>query len=135
MVAELESALNMKNTKIAQLSYRLLIAAVVLCLCTFCLQAQQPLSHAKGKITGRIIDSISGKPVEYATISLVVQEKDKKDKVVNGTTSDDRGIFKLKEMEDGTYKMFIYFMGYQTAVRNNIVIGKTITTVALGDIK
>ncbi len=95
-------------------------------------KAQQNSNNANGKILGRIIDSTSGKPVEYATISLLIQENGK---IVNGITTDDKGVFKLVGVEDGIYKMLIYFVGYKTGIKTNIIVSKANSTIVLGDIK
>ena len=94
--------------------------------------AQQPEIKASGKINGRVIDSISGKAVEYATISLMLQENDK---VINGTTTDENGLFKLNNIADGTYKMLIYFVGYKTGTRSSIIINQNNASISLGNIK
>jgi outer membrane receptor protein involved in Fe transport len=94
--------------------------------------AQQPDSKASGKISGRIIDSLTGKGVEYATISLLLQEENK---VVNGTTTDDKGVFNLNGIRDGKYKMLIYFVGYKTGTKTDIIIDKTNSSISLGNIK
>ena len=85
------------------------------------MQAQKSANHADGSITGSVIDSVSSKPMEYATISLINLADNK---VVNGATTDHKGEFELKGTGDGTYKMLIYFIGYQTLTKNNIVINK-----------
>ena len=67
--------------------------------------------RAGGKITGRIIDSSSKLPLEYATITLYVHGKDKP---VNGTTSDSAGNFTLSAVPSGTTliitRMFMRFV-------------------------
>ncbi len=98
----------------------------------FLLSAQQSDNKGGGKINGRIIDSLTGKGVEYATISLQTQEENK---VVNGTTTDDKGLFKLTGIADGRYKMLIYFVGYKTTTKADIVVDKNNASLALGDIK
>jgi len=115
--------------------YKKTTFGILFLLFTFYINAQQVEINAKGKIYGRVIDSTTGKPVEYATISLMVREKDKKDKAVNGSTTDEKGVFKLNNIADGTYILFVYFIGYQTGIKNNIVVTKTNSTLSLGDIK
>jgi ferric enterobactin receptor len=105
---------------------------IFLFLFAFSSQAQPPETNASGKITGRIIDSVSAQPIEYATISLLKKEENK---VINGTTTDSKGVFKLTDVAEGTYKMLIYFIGYQTGVKNTIVISKSNSNIALGNIK
>lgn len=84
-----------------------------------------------GKITGRVIDSMSNQPIEYATIGLYLQGDNK---VVNGTTSDSRGIFKITKVPKGIYKMSVNFIGYGTNEKTNIVISKESSNLVLGDI-
>ncbi len=97
------------------------------------LQAQQKDRENKGigKISGIVIDSASKQPVEYATISLLKQENDK---VIDGTTTDAKGVFKLNKVEEGTYKILIYFIGYQTFTKSNLVISKENPEVSLGQL-
>ena len=94
--------------------------------------AQQVENKPSGKISGKIIDSISGKPVEYATISLLLQEENK---VVNGTTTDDKGFFKLSDIANGKYKMLVYFVGYKTATKTDLVIDKSNSMLSVGMVK
>jgi outer membrane receptor protein involved in Fe transport len=91
----------------------------------------QNANKTAGKISGRIIDSLSGQPVEYAAISLLLQANNK---VVNGATSDSKGVFKMTDVAGGSYKMLIEFIGYKRYEKNNIVVSKENPEVALGDI-
>ena len=94
--------------------------------------AQQAEDKVNGKISGRIIDSLTGRPVEYATISLMLQEENK---VVNGTTTDDKGVFKLDGIANGKYKMLVYFVGYKTGIKTDIVIDKSNSSISIENIK
>ncbi len=94
--------------------------------------AQHNAENAPGKITGRVVDSLSGAPVEYASISLQVQGDTK---VVNGATTDDKGQFELNNIAEGTYKVLVYFIGYKTGAINKVVIGKSAPVVALGNVR
>jgi ferric enterobactin receptor len=118
------------------LQFRFFFRKVVLLLLLLAagsgLRAQQITERGNGKISGRIIDSLSGKPVEYSTISLINEESSK---IVTGTTADDNGLFKLTELAYGSYKMEVYFIGYKTGVKKNIKISKTNAAITLGDFK
>ena len=94
--------------------------------------ATQNENNEKGKISGRMIDSISGQPIEYATIGLFTQVGNK---VVNGATTNDKGIFKMTNVAEGTYKFVVDFIGYKKCEKNNVVISKKNKNVFLGDIK
>ncbi|SKB51359.1 outer membrane beta-barrel family protein [Dyadobacter psychrophilus] len=59
-------------------------------------------------IKGYVIDSVSKKPVEYATISILDAEK----KVVALTYSDENGLFKSADISTGTYFLNLSFVGY-----------------------
>lgn len=66
-----------------------------------------------GKITAVILDSISKKPIDYATISLI---RVKDNKSVNGAVTDERGRLSLSNVTPDQYKLSIGFMGYKTKV-------------------
>ena len=88
---------------------------VILCLFSLWLSAQQTtVSSANGKITGQIIDSVTGQPVEYASISLSTQDVDKE---INGMMTDDKGAFELTNIADGTYKLSIFSIGYKQGLK------------------
>ena len=60
-------------------------------------------------IKGTIIDSISRKPIEFATISILDSAK----KVVALTYSDENGIFKSGDVKLGSFFLNLSFVGYQ----------------------
>jgi len=108
------------------------ILSILFLALAFTLSAQQKEIKGIGKITGRVIDSASGKPVEYATVGLVLVAGNK---VVNGTVTDDKGFFKLTNISEGTYKVTISFIGYKSETHTNISITKTNPVALLGNIK
>tara|TARA_Y100000385_G_C13091562_1_gene639034 strand:- start:105 stop:2594 length:2490 start_codon:yes stop_codon:yes gene_type:complete len=63
----------------------------------------------KGKISGSVIDSISGAAVGFASISI--KRKGSK-KILNGTLSEDDGKFSFTDITPGKYEMEITFLGY-----------------------
>ncbi|MBD3750360.1 MAG: TonB-dependent receptor [Sphingobacteriales bacterium] len=66
-----------------------------------------------GKITGTVIDSLTKKPVDYATISL---SKSGSAKSTNGSLADDKGAFKIDQIRPGKYRITISFIGYNTKI-------------------
>lgn len=62
-------------------------------------------------IKGAIIDSLSDKPVEYATVG-VYSAKDSS--LVGGVITDAKGLFNIKINKAGSYYLQIKFMGYAT---------------------
>ena len=71
----------------------------------------------KGKITGAVIDSLSQQPVGFATISL---RRAGRDKIINGTLSEDNGKFSFANISPGKYDIEISFIGYDKKLRSNI---------------
>jgi outer membrane receptor protein involved in Fe transport len=68
-------------------------------------------SSILGKISGTVIDSVTKKPVDYATISVF---KSGGKVPINGVLTDEKGNFKLDNIKSGSYKITISFLGYQT---------------------
>ena len=72
-----------------------------------------------GKITGRVIDSLTKQNIDYATISVFVAGKDQP---VNGTTTNQRGVFTVDNLTPGTYTLVVDFIGYTKKTIQNITI-------------
>ncbi len=69
-----------------------------------------PETKGNGTITGIIVDSTSGKPVEFASIALVdVSTK----KPIDGTIADEKGAFTLTKLPEGDFRLLISFVGYR----------------------
>ncbi|QIL40319.1 TonB-dependent receptor [Pedobacter sp. HDW13] len=64
-----------------------------------------------GRITAVILDSLTKKPIDYATVSLI---NAKDNKSVNGGVTDEKGKLTLQNVSPDAYKLMIGFMGYKT---------------------
>lgn len=64
-----------------------------------------------GRITAIILDSVTKKPIDYATVSLVSV---KDNKSLNGGVTDEKGRLALQNIAPDSYKLMIGFMGYRT---------------------
>ena len=88
--------------------------------------------NKEGKISGKVIDSLSKAPIEYATITLSAADSNK---VINGTTADSTGSFVLEGIAPGNYKISVEFIGYKArqishvilSAKNNVFNLKTIS--------
>ncbi|MDQ6842751.1 MAG: TonB-dependent receptor, partial [Bacteroidota bacterium] len=80
---------------------------------------QQPRLNAG--ITGKVIDSASGEPLNYATVTLYAIGNTKP---VNGSTTDATGVFVVNDVSDGNYKVLIEYIGYRPFTFNNVSIDK-----------
>src|SRR4051812_4522189 len=82
-------------------------------------------------IAGKVTDSLSAKPIEYATITLFIEGNKKP---VNGAVTNAEGVYKLTEVDPGIYKIVVECLGYQPFTINNIQAKKALVnlnTVAL----
>lgn len=84
-----------------------------------------------GKIAGMLIDSTSGKPVEFATIALMDV---KTNKPVDGTTSDAKGHFSMTKLAPGDYRLQYSFIGYKNVDSKQFTIAKG-TDLNMGSVK
>ena len=76
-------------------------------------------STITGKISGTIIDSVTKKPVQYASVALYYSSGTAP---INGVLTDEKGSFKLYNIKPGSYKVTITFVGgYLTKTVNPIV--------------
>ncbi|AYL99550.1 TonB-dependent receptor domain-containing protein [Mucilaginibacter celer] len=95
----------------------------ILLLCLFSLTAAKASSlstDASSSITGTVIDSLSQKPVDYATISLYDQATGK---LLNGTITAADGKFSIGKLAAGTYKLKISFLSYADKTIANLKVG------------
>lgn len=65
---------------------------------------------AIGKIYGIVADSITRKPIDYATITLI---RLKDSSIVSGAVSSSKGDFLLENLPMGRYKLLVTMVGYK----------------------
>lgn len=82
---------------------QILLPCLLLFLC-FSLSAQNP-----GGIRGRLVDSVSGAPLEYATLSLLKQGSGE---LVTGVVTNTSGEFSFSGLELAAYELVASFLGY-----------------------
>ena len=85
-----------------------------------------------GKISGIIIDSVTQKPIDYATISL---SRSTQTKSTNGSLADERGIFKIENVRAGRHRITISFIGYETKIIDPVETTLSKPDFNLGTIK
>jgi outer membrane receptor protein involved in Fe transport len=90
-------------------------------------QAQQPIANTgdNGKITGKVTDSLTKLPLEYATITVMDKASNK---ILTGGASNDQGIFNITGVAAGTYSIIIESIGYKTVTLASIQVQKNKTT-------
>ena len=72
----------------------------------------------KGKITGKVVDSETGQPLEYATVALFVKDT----VLLTGTTTNPAGEFELEVKIYTTYSLRTDFIGYKQKWTRNVNI-------------
>ena len=70
-----------------------------------------------GRISGIILDSLSNKPIDYATVSM---GRAGSVKTTNGSITDEKGAFKIENIAVGSYRITIAFIGYQTKILDSV---------------
>jgi outer membrane receptor protein involved in Fe transport len=91
---------------------RILLLIIVICA-AITAKAQLPVGGGGivGKISGTVIDSLTKKPVDYATISIY---KSGAQSPINGVLTDEKGNFQINNLRAGKYKITVSFIGYPT---------------------
>jgi outer membrane cobalamin receptor len=67
--------------------------------------------YIKGSVRGKIIDSKTGKPLQYASISLTNTSWGK---IIEGTITDARGRFFMNKIRSGKYQISVSYLGYDS---------------------
>ena len=88
-------------------------------------------NNSLGIIKGRIIDSSTKKPVNYANVALYLS---KDSSVVNGAVSGSKGDFLIKDVKPGRYYAKASFIGYKTKTLNNLAVSAKNKIIELGTI-
>jgi outer membrane receptor protein involved in Fe transport len=87
--------------------------------------------RSTGIITGKVFDNSTKQPLEYATVAVTEQLTGK---VVTGTVADAKGIFRIQNIPSGSYRIEIYFMGYEKNTIENVKITESSSSVSLGSV-
>ncbi len=74
-------------------------------------------TKGKGEISGMVLTNEGGAGVEFATVSLSLE-----DQLIDGTITDEKGKFTLGGLIDGTYKLEVSFIGYEKIILEEIVM-------------
>ncbi|HMJ71457.1 MAG TPA: TonB-dependent receptor [Cyclobacteriaceae bacterium] len=92
--------------------------------------AQEP-AKGNGKISGTVIDATSGEPVEFATVAITDPATGKP---LDGTVCDGKGKFDIPKVANGTYKVVISFIGYES-YSQDVALTDRRSVIDMGTIK
>lgn len=82
-------------------------------------------------LKGKIIDKVSGSPLEYATVSLNNSSKE----MVGGTVTDFDGNFEFSKLKPGNYNLEVSFLGFKSKLFPGIEIQEDTPILDLGSLK
>jgi outer membrane receptor protein involved in Fe transport len=85
-----------------------------------------------GTIRGVLTDSLTGNPIEYATVALLPRGKTQP---IAGAITDAQGQFLLNGVEKGTYDLAISLLGYATKTIRGLAITEQVPNVQVGAVK
>ena len=83
----------------------------------FCITS---VSAQKATLKGTVLDNQNQSPIEYASIALINSDDNS---VVAGEVSNKNGHFTIQNVKPRTYKLKIYFIGYEEQLLENIKVG------------
>ncbi len=106
----------------------LAILSIFSSISTFANNASAPLNES-GSVVGKVLDSKSKQPVEYANIAIYSYEDSS---LVTGGITDMDGSFTIKDLKPGKYYAIIKFIGYNETLKENIVISRSEKEASLG---
>lgn len=86
---------------------RVLLSSFLLLMSVTALQAQKTVT---GSIRGKLVDSVGKQSLAEATVS-VLEKKDSS--ATSFTVANNKGVFEIKDLEEGEYRLLITFQGYQ----------------------
>jgi len=88
-------------------------------------------NNAKGKISGKVIDAVTKKVIDYATVSIFKQGSTSP---FNGAVTDEKGNFTIGKLSEGDYVVKIDFIGYTEKVFEHVMVSQASESTTLGDI-
>ncbi len=79
------------------------------------------LPRGNARMSGVIVDSLTKKPVEYATVALIDLQTTKP---IDGAIADGKGEFSLTKLPEGEFRLRVSFIGYQNKIIRGIKINR-----------
>jgi outer membrane receptor protein involved in Fe transport len=108
---------------------KLLLLAGAICLAIVQLHAQ---TSPAGKITARVIDAQTQETIPYATAILL----DRKTKsTVKSSQTSANGELQLSNLPNGVFLLRLVYVGYQTVLRDSIVLSASRNSISLGTVR
>ncbi len=91
----------------------------------------QAVPKYKGRISGKVSDSLTKAPVDFATISIY---KAGTTAPFNGISTDARGNYSISNIPAGNYRVTLDFVGYKRKTIEPVIITDALPNVQLGNV-
>ena len=110
--------------------HKILVSIFFLIICFQKVNAARLPISINGQINGQVIDAITKKPIEFATVSLFLSGSSVPQ---TGVSSDALGKFTFKNLDAGSYMVKVDFIGYQS-IKRNISLSATTASVNISQL-
>lgn len=110
----------------------LLLGLGQLCLCLLLSSAIWAQTTTLGTISGVLIDSLTNKPINYATVALLAKGETKS---AAGTLTDAHGRYTFAGVQLGDYELVLSFLGYESKTIRGLSIAEQKPIAAVGTVK
>ncbi len=91
----------------------------------------EDIPRGNGKITGVVMDSLTNKPVEFASVALINTQTNRP---VDGAVCDAQGKFSMNRVLTGTFRLLVSFVGYRNQIVPRVAVEARSSSVNLGTI-
>ncbi|MBO0935344.1 TonB-dependent receptor [Fibrella sp. HMF5335] len=91
----------------------------------------EDIPRGNGKISGVILDSLTNKPVEFASVALINTQTGRP---VDGAVCDAQGKFSMNRVLTGTFRLLVSFVGYRNQIVPRVTVEARGSNVNLGTI-
>lgn len=88
-------------------------------------------SFAQFRVKGRVIDSLTQAPIDYASVTVLSTSDSR---LIDGKVTNEKGAFTFTDLAAGDYYLKIAFMGYKTKIIRPLSINNN-KAIDLGDIR
>lgn len=89
------------------------------------------MNSTSSGIAGKVIDDVSGEPIQYANIMLHNSDTQA---AITGTITDERGRFRISPVTPGNYYVTIKFMGYEMLTVDSLTITMATPMAMIGQV-
>ncbi|HLX90574.1 MAG TPA: TonB-dependent receptor [Puia sp.] len=108
---------------------KLVFSAALLLLISRGFAQEVKASSPDGLIMGRVADSASSQPIDYATVTVYAMGNERP---VTGVTTNTKGNFQIEGLAPGNYRVVVEFIGYRSKEKANIQISEKQRRASLG---